>query len=62
MELQVLHYLKLFSNSNIDVNTYIPNRLEEGYGLNKNAIREISYSDTTLIITVDCGITVNRRN
>lgn len=46
-----------FSNSNIDVNTYIPNRLEEGYGLNKNAIREISYSDTTLIITVDCGIT-----
>ena len=46
-----------FANSNIDVNTYIPNRLEEGYGLNKNAIREISYSDTTLIITVDCGIT-----
>lgn len=46
-----------FANSNIDVRTYIPNRLEEGYGLNKDAIREISYSDTTLIITVDCGIT-----
>lgn len=46
-----------FANSNIDVKTYIPNRLEEGYGLNKDAIREISYSDTTLIITVDCGIT-----
>lgn len=46
-----------FANSGIDVKTYIPNRLEEGYGLNKDAIREISYSDTTLIITVDCGIT-----
>ena len=46
-----------FANSSIDVKTYIPNRLEEGYGLNKNAIREISYSDTSLIITVDCGIT-----
>lgn len=46
-----------FANSNIDVKTYIPNRLEEGYGLNKDAIREISYSETKLIITVDCGIT-----
>ena len=48
---------KFFANSGVDVKTYIPNRLEEGYGLNKDAIREISYSDTTLIITVDCGIT-----
>lgn len=46
-----------FANSNIDVKTYIPNRLEEGYGLNKDAIREILYSETKLIITVDCGIT-----
>lgn len=46
-----------FANSGVNVKTYIPNRLEEGYGLNKNAIREISYSGTTLIITVDCGIT-----
>ena len=46
-----------FADANINVRTYIPNRLEEGYGLNKDAIREISYSDTTLIITVDCGIT-----
>ena len=46
-----------FANSYVDVKTYIPNRLEEGYGLNKDAIREISYSGTNLIITVDCGIT-----
>ena len=48
---------KFFANSYVNVKTYIPNRLEEGYGLNKDAIREISYTDTTLIITVDCGIT-----
>lgn len=46
-----------FANVGVDVKIYIPNRLEEGYGLNKDAIREISYSETKLIITVDCGIT-----
>lgn len=35
---------------------YIPNRLEEGYGLNKSAIDEIKATDTDMIITVDCGI------
>ena len=38
---------------------YIPNRLDEGYGLNKNAIQEISKENYKLIITVDCGITGN---
>ena len=39
-----------------NVSYYIPNRLEEGYGLNKDAIREIAARKTNLIITVDCGI------
>lgn len=38
------------------VDTYIPNRLNEGYGLNKNAIEIIKNRGTNLIITVDCGI------
>lgn len=38
------------------VNTYIPNRLNEGYGLNKKAIKKIKDMGTDLIITVDCGI------
>ena len=38
------------------VNTYIPNRLDEGYGLNKEAIKKIKDMGTDLIITVDCGI------
>lgn len=39
------------------VNHYIPNRLNEGYGLNKNAIEKIEKEKYDLMITVDCGIT-----
>ena len=35
---------------------YIPDRVSEGYGLNKEAIDEISKKDVKLIITVDGGI------
>lgn len=37
--------------------TYIPNRLEEGYGLNLGAIKKAHKNNISLIITVDCGIT-----
>lgn len=40
----------------IHVGEYIPNRLEEGYGLNKPAIDEIAKNKYDLMITVDCGI------
>ena len=40
----------------LDANFYIPNRLEEGYGLNKNAIDKIKQNGCDLMITVDCGI------
>ena len=50
--------LKQFLNERgLDVGTYIPNRLEEGYGLNCDAIEKISKDNYKLIITVDCGIT-----
>lgn len=39
-----------------DVIHYIPNRLEEGYGLNTEAVKEIVSKNTKLLITVDCGI------
>jgi single-stranded-DNA-specific exonuclease len=35
---------------------YVPNRLEEGYGLNAVALRQIAESGTKVVITVDCGI------
>lgn len=41
---------------NAQVTHYIPNRLNEGYGLNKKAIEKIAKDGVNLIITVDCGI------
>ena len=40
-----------------DVVSYIPGRLEEGYGLNPIAIHQLHAEGVNLIITVDCGIT-----
>ncbi|MBL4809335.1 MAG: single-stranded-DNA-specific exonuclease RecJ [Phycisphaerales bacterium] len=39
------------------INTYIPHRINEGYGLNKTAIDTLADQGTKLLITVDCGIT-----
>ncbi len=39
------------------VDFYIPHRIDEGYGLNEEAIQSIAKSGTRLLITVDCGIT-----
>ena len=40
-----------------DVVSYIPGRLEEGYGLNPIALGQLSSDGVKLIVTVDCGIT-----
>ena len=40
----------------LNVGLYIPNRLDEGYGLNKTAVEKIAQEGYTLMITVDCGI------
>ena len=42
------------------VRSYIPDRLEEGYGLNEEAVLHLAQQGVTLIITVDCGITAAR--
>ena len=35
---------------------YIPNRIDEGYGLNHEAMRTLAGAGADLVITVDCGI------
>ena len=40
----------------MEVGYHIPNRLDEGYGLNKDAIDEIYKDGYKLMITVDCDI------
>ncbi|QAT84181.1 single-stranded-DNA-specific exonuclease RecJ [Corallococcus coralloides] len=37
--------------------TYIPHRLDEGYGLNLGAVERIAQDGTRLLVTLDCGIT-----
>lgn len=40
----------------VDADFYIPDRLKEGYGLNKEAVSFLKAKGVSLIITVDCGI------
>ncbi len=47
---------KFLKELGLNVGTYIPNRLDEGYGLNQEAIKQIADEGYKLIITVDCGI------
>lgn len=47
---------KFLGDRGLDVDSYIPNRLDEGYGLNKAAIDKIVANKYQLMITVDCGI------
>ena len=39
-----------------DVSAYIPNRFDEGYGLNTDALEQLAAEGADLVITVDCGI------
>ncbi|MBI3159057.1 MAG: single-stranded-DNA-specific exonuclease RecJ [Chloroflexi bacterium] len=41
---------------NANVDNYIPNRFDEGYGLNVEALTELHKQGAGLVITVDCGI------
>lgn len=38
------------------VDYYIPHRLDEGYGVNADAVEQIIASGAKLLITIDCGI------
>lgn len=47
--------LTVFARLTRNVIYYIPSRFDEGYGLNKDAMRLIAGQGVNLIITVDCG-------
>ncbi len=40
-----------------EVDYYIPHRIDEGYGLNAAALREIIDRGANVIVSVDCGVT-----
>jgi len=39
-----------------NVKGYIPNRFDEGYGLNNDALTQLARDGAKLVVTVDCGI------
>lgn len=43
------------SKMGLDVTHYLPHRIKEGYGLNKNILHIAKQKDVKLLITVDCG-------
>lgn len=51
--------INYFKSINYDVNFYIPNRKNEGYGISKTGVEYIFNNQGKLIISVDCGITAN---
>jgi len=44
-------------NKGVNAQAYIPDRQNEGYGINKAAVKKIHDSGATLLISVDTGIT-----
>ncbi len=49
----VTHYLR---KKGVDCVLYIPDRISEGYGVNKPAIDRLKAEGVSLILTVDCGV------
>ncbi|MBI2191542.1 MAG: single-stranded-DNA-specific exonuclease RecJ [Planctomycetes bacterium] len=49
--------LKFFEQLRYPVEAYIPHRVEEGYGLNLDAVKDLHARGTQLVVTVDCGTT-----
>lgn len=48
--------VQVLRRMNGNVREYIPNRFEEGYGLNTDALDLLKKSGVQLVISVDCGI------
>lgn len=40
-----------------DIGTYVPHRVDEGYGLSGGALRELAANRARVVVSVDCGVT-----
>jgi len=48
--------VQFLENFGANVREYIPNRFDEGYGLNQEALAALKDEGIRLVVTVDCGI------
>ena len=49
--------VRAFRQLNVSVGAYIPDRYEEGYGLNAQALRKLAADGVKVVVSVDCGVT-----
>ncbi len=49
--------IHFFRELNTPFDYYLPDRMEEGYGVNEDALDEIKSRGSSIVITADCGIT-----
>ncbi len=49
--------VSFLGRSGFDCGYFIPNRFDDGYGLNQDALKRVIDTGVTLIVSVDCGIT-----
>ena len=47
---------EFFARRGIEVMHHLPNRLEEGYGMNVPGVERLAGQGATMLLTVDCGI------
>src|SRR3979490_3304363 len=52
--------VRAFRQLGVAVAAYIPNRYEEGYGLNEEALRKLATDGARVVVSVDCGVTAGR--
>jgi single-stranded-DNA-specific exonuclease len=52
--------VRAFRQLGVVLAAYIPNRYEEGYGLNEDALRKLAADGARVIVSVDCGVTAVR--
>jgi single-stranded-DNA-specific exonuclease len=53
----ILYHTIKTAAPNTRIRTYVPHRLDEGYGINCQALKQLRSEGASLVISVDCGIT-----
>ncbi|MHC4447715.1 MAG: single-stranded-DNA-specific exonuclease RecJ [Planctomycetota bacterium] len=52
----ILYHMIKAAAPDSGVRTYVPHRLDDGYGLNGEALRQLRSEGASLVVSVDCGI------
>lgn len=50
-----------FAQMGLNASLYIPDRFEEGYGLNSKALKKLKDDGASLVVSVDCGTTAHKQ-